>query len=366
VLATYFIQFAYNFSVVGPVMFVPLLAEQSGANPALVGVIVSVYQVMLFLSSAVFGRLADLKGHKLLIVIGLLLAAGVFLAHVWITSIPTLFLIRALGGLAVGIFPAAIVAYATRGEHNLGRFTSMGSLGWAIGSVVAGFLAIFSRVLLVAAAMYFIAFVVALLGLRETHERVKQPFFDVTVLKRNWRAYLSFFLRHAGAMGIWAIYPIYLERMGANKLWIGLIYAINSFGQFIFMPMLNRYRSGRLIQIGLYTSILTFISFALCRNYKQLLPFQVLLAFAWSSLYVGSLKYLIERNPERSTAVGVLNSTLSMSGIIGAAVGGALANVGLPVVMFGAAAMSVAGAAVFRFGSDDAPQTPKSIDTNPS
>jgi MFS family permease len=345
---TYFIQFAYNFSVVGAVMFIPLIAQSLGAAPAIVGLVVATYQGVLFLSSALFGRLADLRGHKVLIVIGLFLAALALFAHRFIDGIPSLFLIRGLTGLTVGIFPAAVIAYASRASGRLGRFAAIGSLGWGVGSLIAGAVGMYDRVFLVSSAIALAASLVALLSLRETHERIDQPFFNASVLRRNWRVYFSFFLRHAGAMGIWAIFPIFLEKLGANKLWIGVIYAINAFGQFVFMPLLDRFGARRLIQLGLYGSVLTFVSFALCRNFKQLLPFQVLLAFSWSCLYLGSLKYLIEHNPERSTAVGLLNSTLSLSGITGAALGGVVAGLGLPVVMIAAAVMSVAGAIVFR------------------
>ena len=347
--ATYLIQFGYNFAVVGPVMFIPLIAESYGASPAIVGLIVSTYQAVIFLSSGIFGRLADVKGHKLFIVVGLLLAAGALFAHRYIVDVPSAFAVRAIAGLAVGIFPAAVVAYASRQTRNLGRFTAVGSLGWGVGSVVAGLIAVYSRLFLLAAVVFLISAVVALLAVPETREHVNQPFFSTLVIRRNWRMYLSFFLRHAGAMGIWAIFPIYLERLGASKFWIGIIYALNAFGQFAFMPFLDRFKTRHLIQVGFVGSVLTFISFALCHSFWQLLPFQVLLALSWSCLYVGSLKYLIEHNEERSTAVGVFNSTLSLSGIVGAILGGALASLGLPVVMIAAAVMSVAGVFVFRF-----------------
>jgi MFS family permease len=372
-LATYLIQFGYNFAVVGPVMFVPLLADSFGATPATIGLAVATYQTALFLSSWLFGRLADLKGHKLFIVLGLLVAAPAFYVHRFISDVPGLFLIRALAGITVGIFPAAVVAYASRRTSNLGRFASFGSLGWGIGSIVVGAIAVYSHSFLLAGIVFLACAIVALFALQETKERVNQTLFDLQVLKRNWRVYVSFFLRHAGAMGIWAIFPVYLERLGANKLWIGIIYAINAVGQFVFMPLLDRYPARTLIRMGFYGSVLTFLSFALCVNFWQLLPFQVLLALSWSCLYVGSLKYLIEHNPERSTAVGGLNSVLSLSGIVGAALGGALAGVPLAagftsllarlppvfmrlpvpsdfsVVMLAAALMAVAGAFVFRF-----------------
>ncbi|MEO0108326.1 MAG: MFS transporter [candidate division WOR-3 bacterium] len=358
------IQFLYSLAVVGPVIIVPLLASSLGASPATVGLVVATYQATLFGSSALFGRLADLRGHRRLILIGLLAAAGVQAIHVVARDLMTLLVVRALAGIAFGIFPAAVLAYATRENHNLGRFASLGALGWAVGSSLAGVLAVFNRVFLVSAGIYLASFLIALFFLRETHERLRQPFFDAALIRRNWRVYLSFFLRHAGAMGIWTIFPLYLSQLGANRFWIGVIYGLNSFGQFILMPLLSRWRSTRLIQMGLYASIITFLGFALCHNYRQIIPLQVLLAFAWSALYVGSLQYLIETNPERASVAGIFNSTLSLAGIVGALVGGAVASFGLPAVMLNAAVMAVLGALVFRFREPDGKNTSQALTTD--
>lgn len=329
-------------------MFVPLITQSLSSQPTTVGLVVATYQAVLFLSSALFGRLADLKGYKPMIVSGLFAGAITLFAHQFVNDVAALFLVRALCGLAVGIFPAAMVAYASHQTRELGRFTSAGSLGWGIGSLVAGTVGDYNHVFTLSAGVSLVGGLVALVMLRSSQERIRQPFFNAATLKRNWQVYLSFFLRHAGAMGIWAIFPIYLERLGASKLWIGIIYGINAFGQALFMPLLDRLSARRLIRLGLYGSILTFVGFALCRNYQQLIPFQVLLAFSWSGLYLGSLKYLVDRNQERSTAAGLLNSTLSLSGITGAVLGGIVAHLGLPAVMLAAALMSAAGALVFR------------------
>lgn len=185
--------------------------------------------------------------------------------------------------------------------------------------------------------------------LKPTTKHIEQPFFNIAILKKNWRIYLSFFLRHAGAFGIWAIYPLFLADLGASKFWIGIIYSLNAFGQFFFMPQLDRFQSNKLIKFGLYFSTATFIAFGICKNFWQILPFQILLAFSWSCLYLGSLKYLLEHNEEKSTAVGVFNSISSLAGIVGPLMGGLVGSLGYPAVMFTAALFTIAGAFIFRF-----------------
>lgn len=339
----YFIQFATNTAFVSVLIFIPLIAESYGANPAVVGTLVGIYNGMLFLSSIIFGRLADLKGGKIFILTGLLFSGIVFFAHRFALNLPSLFLIRAFAGFTIGMFPAAIFALVYKRSTNLGFFTAMGSLGWGVGSIVAGIIGAYQKLFLFSAMCFFSSFIIALFFLKQEHTYVKQPFFNVTLFRKNWKIYLSFFLRHSGAFGIWAIFPLFLAQLGANKLWIGIIYGLNSFAQFFFMPHLNRVKSIKLIQMGFYFSTVTFIIFGVCKTYLQILPFQILLAFSWSCLYLGCLKYLMEKNEERSTVVGIFNSITSLSGIIGPILGGIAGTFGYPGVMFLAALMSIVG-----------------------
>jgi MFS family permease len=348
-LSPYIIQFASSFAIVSVLIFIPLLAQSYGASSPTVGILVATYQGMIFLSSALFGRWSDLKGRKQFVVFGLLVAALVFFAHHWAKNMTTLFLVRGLAGLAVGIFPAAIIAYVYEQNSKLGLFTAIGSLGWGIGSVFAGLVGVETRLFTYSALLYFGSFLFALIFLKPTRRHIEQPFFNWQIIKRNWRVYLSFFLRHSGAFGIWAIFPLFLAHLGASKLWIGIIYSINAFGQFFFMPHLERINSNKLIQLGLYFSTATFLIFGLCRNFWQILPFQILLAFSWSCLYLGSLKYLMEHNEEHSTAIGVFNSISSLAGIIGPLLGGLTGAFGYPAVMFSAAILTIAGALIFKF-----------------
>lgn len=340
------IQFLANLAPTLILIYIPIIAQDLRAQPAKIGLVVSTYHLFIFIAGLIFGRLSDLQGRKRFIVLGLGLSSIAFLSHLFIRNLQTLFLIRALAGFAVGMFPAALLVYAYENKHTLGRFTSIGSLGWGIGSILAGVIAIYYKLFVLASITFFITFIIAIFTLKRTETVIKQNLFDLTVLKRNWRVYLTFLMRHAGAFGIWAIYPIYLAQLGANKFWIGIIYSINAFGQFLFLPLLDKYKSTKLIIAGLIFSAITFVIFAVCQNHWQILPFQVLLALAWSCLYLGTLKYLVEHNPERTTAVGTFNSLMSLSGIIGPIIGGAVGSFGYRPVMLCAAGLTLLSFAV--------------------
>ena len=343
------IQFFANLAPTLILIYIPLIAQSMGAQPAKIGLVISTYNLMIFLAGLVFSRLCDLKGRKQFIVLGLGLSTVAFLSHLLIKNLPSLFAVRAFAGFSLGIYPAALLTYAyEKNNNNLGKFTAAGSLGWGIGSLLAGIIAVYYKLFIMSSIFFFITFIIALFSLKQNKSCIKQTFWDLTVVKRNWRIYLTFLMRHAGAFGIWAIYPLYLSSLGASKLWIGIIYSINAFGQFLFMPYLNRYKSMKLIMAGLYLSATSFVIFALCRNFWQILPFQVLLALSWSCLYLGSLKYLMENNPERATAVGVFNSLMSFSGIIGPLIGGVIGTFGYRPVMISAATLTLLSLFVFK------------------
>ncbi len=77
-----------------------------------------------------------------------------------------------------------------------------------------------------------------------------------------------------------------------------------------------------LVAVGLASSAVTFFTFLLADNYWQIVPSQVLLAASWACLYVGSLRYVMDKNKEKATASGILSSVLSISGVVGPVIGG--------------------------------------------
>jgi len=151
---------------------------------------------------------------------------------------------------------------------------------------------------------------------------------------KNLNVYLPFLIRHSAAQAIWAIFPIYLIGLGASKLWIGIIYGVNPLTQFIFMLLLDRFESSRLIALGLIASAVTFFGYAISPNWQVILFFQILLGFSWANLYLGSIKHLLKNNVERATATGVLSSVIGLAGIFGPLIGGAISFLGLRPLLF--------------------------------
>lgn len=215
----------------------------------------------------------------------------------------------------------------------LGVFTGIGSLGFTIGNFLSGILKKDTFIFSTSALFCFVGFLFSFL-IDEEKKRIAVPFFPYKLILKNLKVYLPFLIRHSAAQAIWAIFPIYLIGLGANKFQIGIMYAINPFAQFIFMLIMDRYKSAKLINLGIGCSALTFLGYAISPNWQIILFLQILLGFSWANLYLGSLKHLLENNLEQATATGFLSSVIGLSGIIGPIIGGVVCLLGLRVLLF--------------------------------
>jgi MFS family permease len=196
----------------------------------------------------------------------------------------------------------------------------------------------------------FVSFAIALSLPFAKEVRMTVPFFPAALIRRNAPVYLAMLIRHTGANMIWVTYPLFLASLGAEAYWIGVIYAVNAFGQVFFMTVSDRYDSALLIAIGLAGSAVTFYTFTLAGSFWEIIPSQVLLAAAWSCLYAGSLRYVLEKNEEKATASGLLSSTMSISGIVGPVLGGVSATaIGFVGTIYAAMAMSVLALIIFVY-----------------
>ncbi len=351
------IQLLSNMGLFGPVIIVPkILADEFGASKELIGFIAGGVAAAGFLSSYMFGRATDVYGRRSILLLGLMMSGLATLLQmvslIW-GGIEFFATVRILIGFCSGIFPAALLAYAydTRGGR-MGKFSAYGSAGWGFGNLGVGLFGLmYEEAYLFCASILFASFVIAL-SLPFTKEvKMEVPLVPVAIIRKNASVYSAMLIRHTGANMIWVTYPLFLESIGADVEWIGIIYAVNAFGQSFFMLFLDRYDPSLLVAVGLVSSALTFYTFTLAGDYWQIIPSQVLLAAAWSCLYVGSLRYVMDRNKEKATVTGLLSSTMSISGIVGPVMGGVAATiVGFKGTIAIATLMSIVALCIFVYG----------------
>jgi MFS family permease len=343
------IQMLSNAGLAGASLLIPNLArDEFGSNAVEIGLIVASYNTAIFVSSYIFGRASDVYGRRLILIVGLFLSSIACLINIFAFDTFSLAVVRILVGICAGMFPSALIAYVYESSQKIGKFTSYGSLGFGLGVFVAGFVGIYYQIFLLSAALLAAAFAISLylpFGKETLH---KVAMFPRTIIKRNFPVYFSVMLRHTGANMIWVTYPLFLSDLGADPFFIGGIYAINAVGQFFVMQLLDRFNSSALVAFGFIFSAITFPSYTLAVVYWQIIPAQIVLAAAWSCLYVGSMKYVMEKNKEKGTAIGMFNSVLAISAIIGAVLGGAISFAfGYHGAMYFATGLAVLGLVIF-------------------
>lgn len=340
------IQFLVNMGISASLMLVPNMAQGFGASNFQIGLVVGVYNFMAFFSHYIFGRASDAYGRRIFLFIGLFFAGVCFATQVYAKDYMSLFIVRAVAGFSIGIFPAALIAYVYESKGSIGRFSSYGSLGWAFGSLMAGLISDYGEIFIGSSIVFFLAFLSTfkLEENRRTIPNVEIPLFPSKMIKKNFDVYFPFFLRHVGGNLIWTIFPLYLASLGASPLWIGFLYFINTGTQFVVMRHLDRFDNRLLIKAGEIMSVVVFFSYALASSYMHIIPMQFLLAVSWSFLYVGSVSTLTKENVEKATAVSILSSFLSLSAILGPLLSGIITQLyGYRSVMYAGGFTAIAG-----------------------
>ncbi|HII03137.1 TPA: MFS transporter [Methanosarcinaceae archaeon] len=317
------IQFLANMANVLSLLFIPMFAESLGATYLEIGFIVGIFSASTLLSSFIFGRVADLHHLRSVLLFGFGIAVATFFLQIFARDPASLMLARAFAGFSVGIYPGALIAYVHYRKQSLGRFISLGSLGWMVGFFAAGLIGEnMNRLFLLSSFFYLICFLLAF-RLRDIEKpQVNLSYFSLDTLLKNAGPYFALFLRHTGAVGVWTIFPLYLRELGATDFWIGLIYAVNPAVQFLVMRRLDGLGNERLIHIGYPLSAVGFVSFILAPSYLYIIPGMFIIACSWSFLYVGSTRLVVERNPDKATSAGLINSMIGAAGVVGALLGG--------------------------------------------
>ncbi|MGB9941273.1 MFS transporter [Methanosarcina sp.] len=349
------IQFLSNMANVLSILFIPVFARSLGASYFEVGLIVSVYSAATLLSSFIFGRLADFHRLRTMLLAGLGFSVAAFFLQVFASDPATLMLARAFTGFTVGVCPGALIAYVHYRKESLGRFISLGSLGWMAGFLLAGLIGEnMDTLFLLSATFYLFCFLQALKLKDLLKPRLDIPYLSLDTLLKNSGVYFSLFLRHTGALGVWAFYPLYLRQLGASDFWIGFIYSINPAVQFLIMRRLDSFENKKLIHAGYLVSVIGFVSYALAPSYLYIIPSMFLVASAWAFLYVGSTRQVVELNPDKATAAGLINSMIGAAGVAGALLGGISSQLfGFRETALGAAILAISGLLFYKLFGDN-------------
>jgi DHA1 family quinolone resistance protein-like MFS transporter len=316
------IQVLANGAFLASFTYIAIYANEYGLSRFQISLMASLYSMATFISAYVFGRLADNYGKRKVLLIGLFSLIFFTAAQAFAKDIFSFLSFRFFAGIGFGMFPAALAAYAFEAKAKMGRFSASGAMGWGLALLLSGVVAerfgVWS-VFIFGAGLVALSLIIALRLAPIPEVRIRTPVLPIRMIRKNYKVLVPFIIRHTTASAIWVLWPIFLhEKIGLSFWEIGIVQATNALTQFTFMFLIgDKLKPTTLIAVGLSTSALAFISFTLIQTFPLFLLTQVLLGFSWANLFVGSLRMMLDRNKERATAAGLLNSSISLSSLMG-------------------------------------------------
>jgi DHA1 family tetracycline resistance protein-like MFS transporter len=175
-----------GFSLILP--FLPLFAKDLGASALQVGLIVSLFSALQFISAPIMGKISDSVGRKPMLIISQLSTLVSFLILGFANSLWMIYLSRAIDGL-FGSNQAIAQAYLSDISSKKNRSRAFGLSGMAfgagflVGPLTGGFLSQFGYSLpsFVAAGIATVTIITTILLLPETVKRGKLNLGDVQI-----------------------------------------------------------------------------------------------------------------------------------------------------------------------------------------
>jgi MFS family permease len=123
----------------------PLYVQSVGGTKQQIGFVMGAFAIGLLLSRPQLGKIADSKGRKQVLLLGVSVAAVAPIIYLFATSIPLLLCIRAFHGISIAAFTTAYSALVTdlsppgkRGEL-IGYMSLVTPIGLAFGPAIGGF-----------------------------------------------------------------------------------------------------------------------------------------------------------------------------------------------------------------------------------
>ncbi|MDD3648068.1 MAG: MFS transporter [Candidatus Dojkabacteria bacterium] len=339
-----------GFSLVLP--FLPLFAQDLGANPFEIGLIIASFSLFQFFSAPVMGKLSDYVGRKPMLMLSQLSTFLSFIILGLANSLWMIILSRVIDGL-LGSNQAIAQAYLSDISSKKDRSKAFGLAGMAfgagflVGPATGGFLSQFSYSLpaFLAGAVSFITILTTFFLLPETVTKKKGVKVDIKILKLG--DFSKFFgnKKTAPLLFTFAAYVLALFILNTNlalfserKLQFGasevgfLLAYIGVINLFFRSPVL-----GRLIDL-IGERKLTFSGIVLMAAglfFISILPNNILFYIAFTlfavgsalsrPLIIGEISRRVSKE-EQGAISGITNSLGSIARIVGPIAGGLIIN----------------------------------------
>ncbi|MGP4039230.1 MFS transporter [Gracilibacillus sp. D59] len=339
-----------GFGIIIPVL--PFYAEELGASPFELGLLMATYSVMQFLFAPMWGRFSDKIGRKPVLMIGIAGLALSFFLLALATQLWMLFAARIIGGLLSAANMPTVTAYVADITSEEDRGKGMGIIGAAVG---LGFIfgpaigGVFSSGNLaipfyLSGISSLITFMLVALVLKESltekgveHgkkrpsllEAFKTPTANLYVLQ--WFVSVSL----AGLEATFAYFAY--DRAGLGTVELGYIFMIMGLAGAIVQgglvgQMTKKLGEGNVIQIGIIVSAIGFTLILFIQNFLTAAIFLTVFGLG-NGLIRPSVSSLLTKKATSGygQVTGLLSSFDSLGRIVGPPLGGML--YGMAIIM---------------------------------
>lgn len=343
-----------GFGIIIPV--IPFYAEEIGANPTELGLLMAVYSFMQLLFAPVWGRVSDRIGRKPVMLIGILGLALSFFLMGLSTELWMLFAARIIGGtLSAANMPTAMayVADITSEEDRgkgMGIIGAATGLGFIFGPAIGGIFAENSLTVpfYLAGTFSLITFFFVLFVLKESlppearqaqHEKGRNLNFSDALQGSSSILFLLQLFVSLSLAGLEATYAYFAaEKAGLGTAQLGYIFMIMGLFQAAIQGgligrMTKKFGEGVVIQLGIVISAIGFGLVLLTTNFFTAALFLTIFGIG-NGLIRPSVSSLLTKTSDsgHGSATGMLSSFDSLGRIIGPPLGGWLFSItiGLP------------------------------------
>lgn len=369
-LILFFVMFLVmvGFGIIIPVL--PFYAEDLGASPTELGLLMSVYSIMQLLFSPIWGKISDRIGRKPVLLLGITGLALSFYLMAIADSLWMLFAARIIGGvLSSANMPTsmAYVADITTPENRgkgMGIIGAAVGLGFVFGPAIGG---IFSKTSLslpfyIATISSILTLVLIVLFLKESstaESRLENAKQQTSIWKSfSGRLSVLFILQlfiSLSLSGLEATFAYFAaERAGMDSTEMGYVFMIMGLaGAFVqgglMGKLTKKYGEGPVIQGGIIISAIGFMLILLVNDFMTAALFLTVFGIGNGVIRPSISSLLTKRSSTgHGSATGLLSSFDSFGRIAGPVLGGWLFTLssGFPYII--GAILSVIAFVLYR------------------
>ena len=289
-------------------VFYNVYLEENDFTGAQIGIINAIMMATIFVVVPIWGVIADKRGIRptLLIACIVTIALMLFLGHILIFGVLIFYILlltifhQPLGPLTDAM---AVEFTSLNKNHHYGSFRLWGSLGWAVASIIGGFLFMKfdTKYIFPVATIFFIGiipFLIFPIKRKVIYKPHFQPITKELIFKNKPLMVFSVLLLLYGV----ACTPInnyinlYFTQLKASHKVIGYAYAIQAISELPFFiigdKLVKKYNARALILISMAAMLIRMLLYGLFPGINLALTLSVLQGIFWSFFLVGLVNYV--------------------------------------------------------------------------